>query len=100
MKSSIGLAYESHRKRHLQLLIRVPYYEGVHPRGGRITKKTNIMNKLIQVATPAIIAIAAVLLFVRLPLSADTFAGIFTSVLVLALMALEYRINWKRLFSR
>ena len=70
----------------------------VHPRGGRT--KGNNMNKITKVATPALIAIAAFLLFSRLPISADTFAGIFTGIFVLAVMALEYGITWKRLFGR
>jgi hypothetical protein len=57
-------------------------------------------NKIVRAATPAIIALAAILLFARLPISADTIIGIFTAIFVTAVVSLEYGLNWKRLFGR
>ena len=58
------------------------------------------MNKTTTIAASAVIAVAAFFLCSRLPISADTVAGISTSVLVLGLLALEYGFSWKRLFDR
>jgi hypothetical protein len=58
--------------------------------------KTNIVSAV----TPAILAIAAVLLSFR-SLSADElFAGYFCVAGVGAVMALDYRVSWKRLLGR
>jgi hypothetical protein len=58
--------------------------------------KTNI----IRAATPAIVAIAAILLSFR-SFTADTlFAGYFCVVGLGAILVLDYRLSWKRLFDR
>lgn len=58
--------------------------------------KTNI----IRAVTPAIIAIAAILLSFR-SFNVDTLvAGYFCVVGLGAVLALDYRLNWKRWFSR
>lgn len=57
-------------------------------------------TKVISAVTPAIIALAAILLFIRFPISPDTLAGIATAVFVGAVVTLEYRLNWKRLLGR
>jgi hypothetical protein len=57
-------------------------------------------NKIVRAATPAIIALAAILLFVRLPISPDAVAGVATLVFVSAVVGLEYGLSWKRLFGR
>ena len=55
---------------------------------------------IIRAATPAIVAIAAILLSFR-SFTADTLvAGYFCVVGLGAILALDYRVNWKRLFSR
>jgi len=58
-------------------------------------------TKNLLAATPAIIAAAALTLSVRSPVKAGTLFAGYGCVLALgALVALEYRINWKRLVSR
>jgi hypothetical protein len=58
--------------------------------------KTNI----IRAVTPAILAIAAILLSFR-SIKADALvAGCFCVVGLAAVMALDYRLDWKRLFNR
>jgi hypothetical protein len=58
--------------------------------------KTNI----IRAATPAIIAIAAILLSFRSLNASALVAGYFCVVGVGAVMALDYRVDTKRLFGR
>jgi hypothetical protein len=58
--------------------------------------KTNI----IRAAAPAIIAIAAILLSFRSLNVSSLVAGYFCVVGVGAVMALDYRVDTKRLFSR
>lgn len=59
------------------------------------------MNKNILIAVPvALVAIAALVLSFRSPVTAETMIG-FASVLgLLGVASLEYRISWKRLFGR
>ncbi|HXQ82270.1 MAG TPA: hypothetical protein VN775_13210 [Opitutaceae bacterium] len=58
--------------------------------------KTNI----IRAATPAIFAIAAILLSFR-SFTADTLiAGYFCVLGLGAILALDYRLSWKRLLGR
>ncbi len=58
------------------------------------------MNKnLLIAATSSTIAVAALLLSLRSPVTAESLIG-FASVLgLLGIATLEYRINWKRLFG-
>jgi hypothetical protein len=57
-------------------------------------------NYIVRAVTPAIIAIAAILLSFR-SLNADSlFAGYFCVVGLIAVMALDYRVSWKRWFGR
>jgi hypothetical protein len=57
-------------------------------------------NIIIRAVTPAIIAIAAILLSFR-SLNADSLvAGFFCVVGLGAVAALDYRVNWKRWFGR
>ncbi len=59
--------------------------------------KTNI---IILAALSSLVAVAALLLSFRSPITAEAAVG-YTSVLaLLGMAALEYRINWKRLFGR
>jgi hypothetical protein len=58
------------------------------------------MKTIILAATPAIIATAALLLSSR-SINADALVVGYSCVLgVGAVLALEYRLNWKRLFGR
>ena len=60
------------------------------------------MNKtiLLLAVTPGVIVLAALVLSIRSQVNADSLVG-FGCVLVLAAMAaMEYRINWRRIFSR
>jgi hypothetical protein len=50
--------------------------------------------------TPAIIAIAAILLSFRYLSASALFAGYFCVAGLGAVAVLDYRLNWKRLFSR
>lgn len=58
------------------------------------------MNKNILLAVPfGLVAIAALLLS-RSLVTAETIIGCVSVLGVLSVAALEYRINWKRLFGR
>ncbi len=64
-------------------------------------KRTYIMKtNIIRAAAPAIIAIAAILLSFRSMNASALFAGYFCVVGVGAVMALDYRVDVKRLISR
>jgi hypothetical protein len=55
---------------------------------------------IIRAVTPAIVAIAAILLSFRF-LNADSLVAGFLCVVGLgAVVALDYRVNWKRWFGR
>jgi hypothetical protein len=55
---------------------------------------------MIYAVTPAIIASAALLLSFRSLSSVNIAAGLICVVGVGAVMALEYRLNWRRLLGR
>jgi hypothetical protein len=57
-------------------------------------------NTLISAVTPAILAIAAIVLSFRYLSASALFAGYFCVAGVVAVAAVEYRLNWKRFFSR
>ena len=57
-------------------------------------------TKIILAVTPAILAIAAILLSFRYLNASVVLAGIFCVAGVGAVLALDYRVTWKRLFSR
>jgi hypothetical protein len=57
-------------------------------------------NNIIRAVTPAIIAIAAILLSFRSFNTASLVAGYFCVLGLGAVMALDYRVNWKRLIGR
>ncbi len=64
-------------------------------------KQTTHMNKTILLAAiPGAIALAALLLSFRSPVSADSAIGYAVVLMLLSVAALEYRINWKRLIGR
>lgn len=59
------------------------------------------MNKNILLAVPvSLVAVAALLLSDRSPISAETAIGYGSVLALLAVAALDYRITWKRLFGR
>jgi hypothetical protein len=58
------------------------------------------MKTIVLAVTPAIVATAALLLSSR-SINADTLVVGYSCVVGIgAVMALEYRLNWKRLFGR
>jgi len=59
------------------------------------------MKKNILVAVPvSVIAVAALVLSYRSSVSAESLIGYVSVFALLAVASLEYRINWKRIFSR
>jgi hypothetical protein len=59
------------------------------------------MKKNIIVAVPvALVAIAALVLSFRAPVSPESVIGYASVFALLGVAALEYRISWKRLFGR
>ena len=59
------------------------------------------MNKNILIAVlSGLIAVAALVLSFRSPLTAESMLGYGTVLVLLGLAGLEYRISWKRLFGR
>jgi len=58
------------------------------------------MKTIILAATPAILAIAALLLSFRSITADNLVAGSFCVLGLGAVAALDYRVDWKRLFSR
>jgi ABC-type Fe3+ transport system permease subunit len=58
-------------------------------------------NKIIILAAiPGVIAAVALVLSFRSPVSADSIIGYVSVLALVGMAALEYRINWKRLFGR
>jgi len=57
-------------------------------------------SKLVQAVIPGAIAIAALVLSLRSPLAVESLVGYCTVLVLLAVVALEYRVSWKRIFSR
>ena len=59
------------------------------------------MNKNIVIAVPvSLLAVAALVLSFRSSVSAESLIGYASVFALLCLATLEYRISWKRLFSR
>ncbi len=57
-------------------------------------------KNIISAVTPAIIALAAILLSFRSINVDSLFAGFFCVVGLCAIMALDYRVSWKGWFGR
>jgi hypothetical protein len=57
-------------------------------------------TKILQAAAPAILVIAALLLSFRSTDTDTLFAGYFCVLGVVAVLAVDYRVDWKRLFGR
>jgi hypothetical protein len=67
----------------------------------RFYKSDTNMNKNILVAVPvSLIAVAALVLSVRSSVTAESLIGFASVFALLSVAALEYRISWKRPFSR
>lgn len=66
------------------------------------SKNTPHMNyyKLVLTATLGAIALAAFMLSFRSPVGADTLVAYGSVIALIALAAVEYRINWRRVFGR
>ena len=60
----------------------------------------HMKNTIVTAATPAILAIAAIVLSFRYMSASALFAGYFCVAGIAAVAAVEYRLNWKRFFSR
>jgi hypothetical protein len=59
------------------------------------------MKKNILVAVPvSLIAVAALVLSYRSSVNAESMIGFVSVFALLAVASVEYRINWKRIFSR
>ena len=59
------------------------------------------MKKFIVIAVPvSVIAVAALVLSVRSSLNAEAIIGYVSVLALLAVVALDYRLSWKRLFGR
>jgi len=59
------------------------------------------MNKNLIIAVPvSLIAVAALVLSFRSSINAESLLGFASVFALLGVAALEYRISWKRLFSR
>jgi hypothetical protein len=59
------------------------------------------MKKNILVAVPvSVIAVAALVLSYRSSVNAESMIGFVSVFALLAVASVEYRINWKRIFSR
>ena len=78
----------------------MPYYRHIEARYVS-TKPDNNMNKNILVAVPvSLIAVTAFLLSVRSSVNAESLIGYASVFALLGTAALDYRINWRRLFGR
>jgi hypothetical protein len=59
------------------------------------------MKKNILLAVPAsVVAVAALVLSFRAHVNAEALIGYATVLALVGVAALEYRLNWKRLFGR
>jgi hypothetical protein len=57
-------------------------------------------NTQLKAVIPGLLAIAAFVLLLRAPVSADSLFGFLSVLALLGIAALEYRISWKRVFGR
>jgi hypothetical protein len=57
-------------------------------------------NTQLKAVIPGVLALAAFVLLLRAPVSADSLAGFLSVLALLGIAALEYRISWKRVFGR
>lgn len=60
--------------------------------------KKNIINAAPTLGTIAVVT--ALVLSFRIPANAESMIGYASVLAILGLVALEYRISWKRLFGR
>jgi hypothetical protein len=69
---------------------------------GSTTKHKHIMKNIIitLAAILGITAVAAFLLSFRAPVNVDSLIGYASIFALVGVAGLDYRINWKRLFSR
>jgi len=57
-------------------------------------------NTQLKAVIPGLLAIAAFVLLLRAPVSADSLVGFLSVLALLGIAALEYRISWKGVFGR
>jgi O-antigen/teichoic acid export membrane protein len=60
----------------------------------------NMKTNTVSAVTPAILALAAIVLSFRYMSASALIAGYFCVAGIAAIAAVEYRLNWKRFFSR
>lgn len=68
--------------------------------GARQNKRSNMKNLIVLAVTLGVIAPAALLLSFRSLVTPELVVGYYTVMALLAVAALEYGVNWKRLFGR
>jgi hypothetical protein len=57
-------------------------------------------NTHLRAVIPGVLAIAAFVLLLRAPVSADSLFGFLSVLTLLGIAALEYRVSWRRVFGR
>jgi hypothetical protein len=73
---------------------------GTSNRNGSIKPDINMKTTMLVAVPVSLIAVAALLLSVRAPVSAESVIGFASVFGLLGVAALEYRISWKRIFGR
>lgn len=77
------------------------YYSDVTGSEKELENTTHMKtSKLVQAVIPGVIAIAAFVLSLRSPLTVESLVGYGSVLMLLAVVALEYRVSWKRIFGR
>ena len=67
---------------------------------GNQTIRSNMKNLILLAVTLGVLAPAAILLSFRSLVTTESVVGYFSVLALLAVAALEYGVNWKRLFNR
>jgi len=57
-------------------------------------------NNILPAVIVSLVAVAAIALSIRSSINAESFLGYASVFALLSVTALEYRIDWKRLFRR
>ena len=90
------------RKARFQLLVEVSYTRHVEIfRSSATHRPKHMKNNIIsQTVIPGLIAAAVILLSFRSPITAESVVAYGSIAMLLGVVALEYRISWKKLFGR
>jgi hypothetical protein len=81
------------------MTIRV-YHGRLVPIGTGTNQIHHMKTNTVSAAAPAILALAAIVLSFRYMSASALLAGYFCVAGIVAIAAVEYRLNWKRFFSR